>query len=396
MPLPSAISQAKTSNALWILSLLIVGCGHDPSLEMDVPVAESSDPIADALSTTGSSNTSQDLAARLSKLEDAQRSLSISLLRVSEQLRQVSDALEAVTGEEVISQNRQDTSVVNTSLAPIVTSLDELRDLLVTAHKTRDPELLYALYPKRAQYEFVLGTRKQLVSDRLTQIELEKSYSEFFNAFGDYEAEAINEMMRLLRTIKQNDIAFLENTENIDFFVFKEQLTSEVDELRERAEKGRNRPEITWRGLFTGIRSSSDVVLEDLCTGYLVFEHDHQIASIAVLTLKLDGQWFIMASGSMTNGISSKGNAQRIQMRLDDDRWELVSDNSSRLSAILSGVEDGTIAGLYPEPIYIGDRVGTNSTLDSTNTTGSVDGEVADPGEGGEEAAEGGSTNSTN
>ena len=395
MPIPSTISQAKTSNAIWILSLLIVGCGHDPSLEMDVPVAESSDSITDALATvSGNSNTNDDLSARLTKLEDAQRSLSINLLRVNEQLRQMTNALEAISGEEVVRQSSQTSSGVDTLLTPTVTTLNEMRDLLATAFTSRDPELLYALYPKRSHYDFILGTRKQLVSDRLAQIELERAYSDFFDDHAKVEINAIDEMIEILLQIDQRRLPYLRSAEKVDLFVYRPNgetfMTGLMDKWRRFASRKTlsiddNTFEVsTARGLFTGISSLSDVILPNIGFGSLTFQvQDDFIFAISVVIVRLDGQWFVVGTDTRIGDIWTS----RFQAKVNDGDYELISDNSSRFDAIYNASEDGKVSIVSVRP-----PVETNSTLDSTNTTGSVD-DVADPGE---EPAEDGFTNSTN
>ena len=390
MPIPSTISQAKTSNAIWILSLLIVGCGHDPSLEMDVPVAESSDSITDALATvSGNSNTNDDLSARLTKLEDAQRSLSINLLRVNEQLRQMTNALEAISGEEVVRQSSQTSSGVDTLLTPTVTTLNEMRDLLATAFTSRDPELLYALYPKRSQYDFILGTRKQLVSDRLAQIELERAYSDFFDDHAKVEINAIDEMIEILLQIDQRLLPWLRNAEKVDLFVYRYTGDISMTGLQDKgrrllSRKARSFEDSTDLGMFIGISSPSDVILKNYGGGSLTFEVQNEaIFSISVGIVRLDGQWFVWGADTKIGDIWTS----RFQAKVNDGDYELISDNSSRFDAIYNASEDGKVSIVSVRP-----PVETNSTLDSTNTTGSVD-DVADPSE---EPAEDGFTNSTN
>lgn len=364
MPLPSAISQAKTSNAFWILSLLIVGCGHDPSLEMDVPVAESSDSITDTLgSVSDDSNTNHDLSARLTKLEDAQRNLSINLVRVNEQLRRMTNALEAISGEEVVRQSSQTSSGVDTLLTPPVSTLTEMRDLLVTAYTSRDPELLYSLYPQRFQYEFIFGTRKQLVADRLDQIELERAYSAFFDDLAKLETNAVDDMIEILLPIGPTGLTFLKNADKVDLFVHKIVGESWLTDLSEEQPRIRAETiqENTFRGLFTGISSTSDVILENIGFGSLTFQKDHMIASIDMVILKLDGQWCVAELRTDQSRIWDGD----FQAHVDDGDLELISDNSTRFDTIYTAIEDGTAV-----LVSVREQVEITPTLDSTNSTG--------------------------
>jgi len=357
---------------------------------MDVPVAESSDSITDALATvSGNSNTNDDLSARLTKLEDAQRSLSINLLRVNEQLRQMTNALEAISGEEVVRQSSQTSSGVDTLLTPTVTTLNEMRDLLATAFTSRDPELLYALYPKRSQYDFILGTRKQLVSDRLAQIELERAYSDFFDDHAKVEINAIDEMIEILLQIDQRLLPWLRNAEKVDLFVYRYTGDISMTGLQDKgrrllSRKARSFEDSTDLGMFIGISSPSDVILKNYGGGSLTFEVQNEaIFSISVGIVRLDGQWFVWGADTKIGDIWTS----RFQAKVNDGDYELISDNSSRFDAIYNASEDGKVSIVSVRP-----PVETNSTLDSTNTTGSVD-DVADPSE---EPAEDGFTNSTN